>query len=490
MAQKMSYIPYLNYGLNTFEDVLATFTKYEDGGCWIKKIDHKGGFYREITEGPFTRKEAEKKASFWCKFFTFKDVSTAKVYSFSELVCRVCESKKEKERNEKIKKYIYEEYIWQPPRGASLMCLVTGKLKILMNSIFNRNNDFEKFEIYTENLGVVKTTLFEYDIFYLEHDIESNYKASTLRKLVSDYFEKSDQLVWLYDELQGFTHTRGCKPFIIPGYLVEAEKFCMPIDLEFFKKFNGVKECKRKRKVIFEELKKCLPDYSVDMKAIGDNIAMLLKIKLITNVKSYNVRDFYISMDRSENMVLGIVYPDDQTYIKIEETENCRGTVTLNLGIKKFDSSMWLIVYLAKVFGFTHLSLTDDFKTHCDHEHMIYHNILLFLDDQPSYYNKFGFDLSYEDSKRKKEIISKYQNQDIDNFDSVILEAYDETIFTSRKLKDIAHNYFNGMNRYDYACEILANISKKIYGEISECCLHYTVDLRKTQWGELVENIL
>jgi hypothetical protein len=488
-TKRVKYSPYLNQGLNSFEDVISVFTKYRDGGYWVKKIDSKSGFYRELVDGPYEKKEAEKKAQFWNKFFQFKDIPTAHVYSFQNLICRVC--KKDDEYDKKIQEYLYSEYIWQPQLGMALMCLLNGDLKILLNSVYNRDDDFEKFALYVQELGVVKVTLFEYDIFYLEHEIDSNYKAATLRKLVSDYFENPDQLVWLYDELQGFDHIRGTKPFIIPGYLLDGKKFCMPLDLEFFKKYNKVKECKRKRKVIFNDLKKCLPEFSADIKATEDNVAMVLNAKLITNVKAHKVRDFYISMDKYDNIILGIIYPDDLTYIKVEETKNCRGHITTNLTIKKFDSSMWLMIYLCKVFGFTHLTIDDNFKVACDNYDTVHQNILLFLDDQPSVYDKFGFKLDYKDEKQKNEIISKFQSQDLDVFDRGLVDAYDiNNLFPSNNLKDVAHTYFNGMNKYLYTCEVLKRISEKIFNEISDCCLHYTVELRDIRWEELIDNIM
>lgn len=472
----VKYQPYLNYGLNTVEDVLSVFTKYSDGGYWVKKIDHKL-FYREIVEGPFTKKEAEKKAKFWSDFFIFKDIPTARAYSFTQLVCMVCDV----EYNKKLKNYIFEDYIWQPPRGASLMCLLAGKIKVLMNSVFNVDDDFEKFELYVNNLGVVKTSLFEYDIFYLEHDLESNYKATTLRRLVSDYYKEPDQLVWLYDEVQGFLHTRGCKPFVIPGYIVDSKKFCMPLELEFFKKYNKVSECKKKRKNIFEDLKKCLPDYSMNINAVDDKVFVVLNIKLIIIPKTNKVKDFFISMDDKNNMIFGIVYTEDQTYMKVEETENCRGKIITNLDLKKYDNTMWLIIYLAKVFGFTHLTIFDDFKNECEN-HTVYHNILLYLDDQPSYYEKFNFKLSYKDEQEKLRIISKYREEDINNY-------IEDQIFQNATLKDVVRDYFNGMNKYSYVCETLEKISEKIYKEISICCLKYTLELKNTDWNNLLENI-
>lgn len=483
--QKIKYLPYLNTGLNSFEDIISIFTKYSDGGYYVKKIDHKEGFYREIVEGPYaTRKEAEKRASFWCKFFKFKNIQTAHVFSFKELVCEICMNVKEYDIN--VRKYISSEYIYNPPMGASLMCLLKGDLKVILNSVYNRDSDFEKFILYVQELGVVKITLFEYDIFYLEKDIESNYKASTLRKLVSDYFENSDQLVWLYDELQGFKHTRGTKPFIIPGYMVDAKNFCMPLDLEFFKKYNKIKECKKKRKIIFNDLKQCLPEHAIDIKAEDNNIDLILNAKLVVSSKSNKVRDFYIAKDNHNNIMLGIIYPDDHTYIRVEEIENCRGYITTNLKTKNFDSSMWLMLYLCKVFNFTHLSIQDDFEKECDNE-TVYENILLFLDDQPSYYQKFGFKLAYKDELKKNDIISEYQEKNISMFEK---NYNDDGMFISKNLKDIAHTYFNGMNKYMYVCNLLKDISKEIYNQISDCCLIYTLELKNISWETLVDKII
>lgn len=487
--KRIKYLPYLNQGLNTFEDVISVFTKYPDGGYWVKKIDSKDGFYRELVEGPFDKKEAEKKSLFWNKFFQFKDIPTAHAYSFKNLVCRIC--KKDDVYDKKINDYLYEEYIWQPSLGMALMCIISGDLKVLLNSVYNRDDDFEKFSLYVQDLGVVKVTLFEYDIFYLEHDVDSNYKAATLRKLVSDYYEKPDQLVWLYDELQGFDHIRGTKPFIIPGYLVEGKKFCMPLNLEFFKKYSKVKECKRKRKTIFNDLKKCLPGFMADIRATENNVAMVLNAKLVTNSRTNKVRDFYVSMDKYEHMIFGIMYPDDQTYIKVSETENCRGHITTDLSIKKMNDSMWLILYLSKVFGFTHLTIKDDFEIECDNFATVHQNILLFLDNQPSIYEKFGFKLSYKDEHKKDEIIKKYQELELDDFDKGLVEAYNiNGVFRSHKLKDIAHTYFNGMEKYLYTCKVLKKISEKIYNEISNCCLNYTLEMKELKWEDLIDNIM
>ena len=81
---------------------------------------------------------------------------------------------------------------------------------------------------------------------------------------------------------------------------------------------------------------------------------------------------------------------------------------------------MWLMLYLCKVFGFTHLTIDDNFKVACDNYDTVHQNILLFLDDQPSVYEKFGFKLDYKDEQQKNDIISKYQSQDLDVFDKII----------------------------------------------------------------------
>ena len=117
---KMTYYSYTNKGLNTFEDVVKAFTFYENGGFWIKKIDKQASFVREIVLGPFSQDKANELSDIWRPNVNIKDVELSKVYTFSELVC--CNT--DKEYYTKIKQFIDEDYIWKPPIGIKLFCLM------------------------------------------------------------------------------------------------------------------------------------------------------------------------------------------------------------------------------------------------------------------------------------------------------------------------------------------------------------------------------
>ncbi len=84
----MDYEPYLNKGLTSFQDVIKAFNLYKDGGFWIKKLIHGSGFIREITEGPYKKKEANELAKEWNMIFKYKNFITANVYNFYDLCCK------------------------------------------------------------------------------------------------------------------------------------------------------------------------------------------------------------------------------------------------------------------------------------------------------------------------------------------------------------------------------------------------------------------
>jgi hypothetical protein len=479
----MQYQPYLNQGLNNFEDVLLAFTKYSDGGYWVKRIDYKESFYREIADGPFDRKTAEKKSKLWNEFFKYKDYKTAKMYSFKELVCE-CNS-----GNNELEKEFFEEYIWKPPRGASLMCLFTGTVKILMDYEGDKSDSFGKFEAYVLQVGVSKAEAssrngIKYNIYYLERDADSYYKAMVMKKIVEEYGDQSDSLIWLYDELQNYGHKRGVKPFLMPQYLEVGKNMCLPITLDTFKKYNNLKDCRQKRKIIFEDLKKCVPEYNIELGVSSNGGAnIILNLKFLLNGGDYKIKDFFIAKDEKNNFSFGIEYPDNGTSMKIEETSKCNGKIISSVGIERFDRSMNLMLYLAKTLGFTSLSLTDDLKMKCGGTTLISHNILLYIDDQPSYYHKFGFNETNKEQRMEK--IKPFQEKMVGSF----LEEDDE-IFEGKDLKELVYDYLHGMDKYAYICEILSRVTEKIKVELDECCMKHIIHLDNLNWDDMLENII
>ena len=205
----MEYQAYLGWGLINFEDILNALTKFKDGGWWIRKIDYKDAFHREITEGPYTEKEAKRKANNWNKFFTYKDkkITTAKVYSLKDLLCN-------HEKDYKyLKNHLYEEYIWRPPNGWELICLLLSKDKVLL---LEEKPNMEKAKMYVLDNDFELIKHKNYEIYYKKNDYMAKEQSNKLQKLIIDYENNPEQLIWLYDTAMKRKYKRGYESIIIP----------------------------------------------------------------------------------------------------------------------------------------------------------------------------------------------------------------------------------------------------------------------------------
>jgi hypothetical protein len=488
----MDYQPYLGWGLNTFEDVMDAFTKFKDGGWWIRKIDYKDAFNREITEGPYKEKDAKSKAESWNKFFKFKnkEITTAKAYSFKDLICN---SKGDYLR---LKSHLYEEYIWKPPLGAELMCILRDNMKILMvdiNSISKRKNiELEKFKLYVLDNGVNlievdsrsnildRESTFNYNIFYKDKDYMAKEQVKFLKLLVENFKESPEELWWLYDAALKNPHCRGLEPVIIPSYIKNFNRDIRPYTLDFFKKIKGDKinhfidllRCS-KRDISFQKGKETLG----------------YKFPFLYDSRDFLVKNFIVSyLDKT----LDIEIKQGIYGVKLNAPKGRIASLTFELPFEKeklddvFNFKLVnLMLFICKVLEINEVMLKDNLKDYCKCEEFnnapIYLNIIRFLAGRNSIYDEIGF--TEQNYSKREEIIDKFRWKKVGSFFEGEDVLYDTTI------GDLARDYLDGMCEFSYVCDLLNSISVKIFDTLKNCCFEYFIDLRKIKLINLRETL-
>jgi hypothetical protein len=466
----MDYQPYLGWGLNNFEDIINAFTKYPDGGWWVKKIDYKDAFHREITDGPFTEKEAKEKSNNWNKFFRFKDITTAIALSFNDLIC-------ENNISIEVKENLYIEYIWRPPSGAELMCFLNGKEKVLLYYKNNNkdNNSFEKFKMYVLESNKIK--LIEYKdfyIFYKDKDYMAFKQANKLKELVNDFSENLDELWFLYE--YAITKSNSKNVNYLPEYIKDFNFDDEPYDLNFFKKFSKNNESKDER---INKLINCLKNNKRDFvfnaninNNNNNNYNIGYKFPLLYDEKDYDIKNITISYDKNKTFILKfnnniLTAPKDKI---------------ANLFIKdKIDiKNIYLILFIAKVLNIDTIIIKDSLTEPCkcnDFDKPIYTNILNFIINEESIYSEMGFIEQNIDTR--EEIIDEYR-----------YKLINDEVFKDKSLKELVVDYFNGYCQYIHVCELLHFTTVEIYNKLKNNCLEFYIDLRKIKLINLKNKIL
>ena len=476
----MDYQPYLGWGLNNFEDVMNAFTKFKDGGWWIRKIDYKDAFNREITEGPYTEKEAKNKAESWNKFFEFKSLVTAKAYSFKNLMCN-------SERDSLIlKKHLYEEYIWRPPLGAKLLCILKDDMKILMINPNHRISklmvrNLEKFKLYVLDNGVNLIEEGDYNIFYKDKNYIAKEQANNLKLLVENFKDSPEELWWLYDKALKLNNKRGLEPVIIPDYIVNFNKDIKPYNLDFFKNLKGDKiSC------LLNMLKSSNKTILLGKGTLG------YKFPFLYDNRDFNIKNFIISY---LNETLDIEIKQGNYNVKLTAPKNRVASLTFNLPYKKNEvfnfKLLNLILFICKVLEINEVLLKDNLRDNCDNL-PIYLNIVRFLAGKNSVYDEIGF--TEQNYQKREDVIQEFRWKKVGSF----FEG--EDLFYDKTIGDLARDYLTfqpkrrlfeteEMDQELYVCNLLNKISVKIFDTLKDCCFEYYIDLRKVKLISLRESL-
>lgn len=456
----MDYQPYLGWGLNTFEDVMTALGKFKDGGWWVRKIDYKDAFHRELTEGPYSKKEAIKKAETWNKFFKHKELTTAKAYSFRELICN------HKEDYEYLKPHLYEEYIWRPPSGAELICFKLGAEKIIMKKPIKKvDSSFEKFKIYILESGVKLEEDRGYQIFYKDKDYMANKQMKSLKNLIKDYKDYPEELWSLYEFAMG----ENKNVVVVPNYIKDFSKYDKPYTLDYFKRLNKY-DCREKKiNALLREIGEANRQFltSKDSYNIGYNLPLLI------DDEDYEAKNILISFDEKKKLTLKI--EDD---IVLES--GCDEIAYLKFKTNKY---LNLILFIAKTLKINQIKLTDNLRENCrcDKTTSLYLNIIRFLAGMNSTYEELSFvELNKE---KRQELVKEFRYKTLGEF------IEDEEFLASKTLSEIAKNYLDGMCQFDYVCEILNKVSGKIFEKIKDCCFEYFIDLEDIKLLTLRERL-
>ena len=474
----MDYQPYLGWGLNSFEDVMDAFTKFKDGGWWIRKIDYKDAFNREITEGPYKEKDAKSKAETWNKFFKFRGITTAKAYSFKDLVCN------DKGDRIRLKNHLFEEYIWRPPLGAELLCILRDNMKVLMVDIFSiskrKNIELEKFKSYVLDNGVNLLEVDNYNIFYKDKDYMAKEQAKYLKLLVENFKESPEELWWLYDEALKLPHCRGLEPVITPSYIKNFNRDIRPYNLDFFKKLKD-----NKIEHLLNILKSSKRTF-VFQKGKG---TLGYKFPFLYDDRDFLVKNFVISYLEK---TLDIEIKQDIYGVKLTAPKGRIASLTFELpfGKEKKDDVfnfklVNLMLFICKVLEINEVMLKDNLKDYCKCEEFnkapIYLNIIRFLAGRNSIYDEIGF--TEQNYSKREEVINEFRWKKVGSFFEGEDVLYDMTV------GDLARDYLDGMCEFIYVCDLLNKISVKIFDTLKDCCFEYFIDLRKVKLINLRETL-
>ena len=401
----MTYEPYLNKGLITFEDVIDAFNKFEDGGYWVKKIIKGGGFLREIVEGPFNIKDANKNAKEWKKIFKYgndiKKNEIAKVYNFFSLVCY----------HENIKKdYLKIEHIWEPPSGTELFCMLKKPDWIVVKEKYEtENKNFKKFYNYVKNFEIIMDSYFDYNIYINSKNYKSIIRYRVAKTLIDDY---AFQPLELEEYLKYLMGKNIEKKFIsLPLYLKEFNNSCYAIYLNLFKTIKNINN-------FYSKLKNCLPEENI-------HINNKLNFYVLIDEKDYKAKK--IIFDNKEkfifedNIILNTL--DENLYIEGNINENYLAFILYiakGLNINNIKYKSYEINYVFEKVGFKIKKDNDDMKEDNDEKKD--------NDDMKEYNNEkkdnYVMKEDNDDMKKDNYVMKEDNNEKKDNY--VMKEDNDE----------------------------------------------------------------
>jgi len=488
----MDYIPYLNWGMNNFEDVLDAIINFKNGGWWVRKIDFKDGFYREITNGPYEEKKAIKLAKEWNDFFVYKDLTTAKAYSFVDLICY------QHSYYKNLNQHLYPEYIWRAPSGSELLCLLNYKKeeKVLMIKKDKEDYNYQKFKLYVLDNGLKLINIEGYQIFYKEGDSVAYEQGKKLENLVKDFKDYPLQIIWLYNKAMDNNIKEGSEPMLIPQYIKDFKEKNKIYTLDFFKDLKNNNNNKKK-----ERIEKLIEKLKNEKKIFTLPNIVSYKLPLLYHKKDYHVKNLLISCGKStdlpdqrynksndlpdlrSNNDLIIEIKEDKYFIQLIIPQVSMAKIKFNISYDKEsyifnDKLISLMLYISKSLLVEEVILVDNLKEGCDGLEL-YTNIIRFLAEEISIYDEMGF--KEENREKRIEIIEKYKTK--------IISQKEDDLFYDKTFGDLSIQYLKGYREYKFVCQILNKMCKDIYKELSPCCLEYLIKLKDFSFYQLIEKL-
>lgn len=467
----MDYEPYLDQGLTSFEDVLNAFTQFKDGGYWVKKIVKKGAFHREIVEGPYKKKEADYEAEEWNSIFRFKNKIVAEVFTFFTLCCDF-------ELDERKKEYLYPEYIWQPPKGIDIFCLIYKTEKAIIKNINDiTDSSSQKFFNYAVSNDIGTIEAFQDIIYYNNKNYKSRIAAKILKRICIDYMELKREKKILIEYM---INNKLENQFIsIPDYIKEFKTSCFNIYLTELKEFfESNQNCRDKIKKFYNEQYQCLPQENLHLK---DN-AVVLDMYLLLGKRDYQAKIIKIIKHDTFDIVIG----NEEQYIKLTDISKCNANLKIKLSKdlkvftdyyaqedKKFQeikNFIGLLFYIARCMGVEKIFYTSnqEIECICDNQGIfLYEEIINLLAGEESIYKKLGFINNRQNSlndivKKNKnitvrEIMKKEKN-----------DEEEEDLLLDKTIGQISKMYLEGVCNYKYGCTLMDEINKFIYPQIKD----------------------
>tara|TARA_R110001632_G_scaffold43383_3_gene110193 strand:+ start:1150 stop:2616 length:1467 start_codon:yes stop_codon:yes gene_type:complete len=477
----MDYEPYLEQGLTSFEDVLNAFTQFKDGGYWVKKIVKKGSFHREIVEGPYKKKEAEYESEEWNKFFKFEDKIVAEVFTFFTLCCDF-------ELDERKKAYLYPEYIWQPPKGIEIFCLLYKPEKAIIKArkdISDKNTN--KFINYALSNDIGTIEVYQDIIYYNTKNYKSLIEAKVLKRICIDYIqlerEKRIFLEYVID------NKLGDELVSIPDYITEFKTSCFTLYLSEFKEFLESNEnCRDKIKKFYTKQYKCLPKENLHL---SEN-TIVLDMYLLLSKRDYQAKLIKIAKNDKFSISIG----NDDYHIKLDNIEKCTAFLKIKLpkdlidftdyyaqGDKKFQETknfIGLILYIAKCLGIGKIEYNADQQMECICDNqgiLLYEELVILLAGEESIYKKLGFINNKQ--KELDSIIDKNKNITVREVLKKEKNSEDEEddLFLDKTIGQVSQMYLDGVCNYEYGCTLMDEINKFIYPQLSDV-ITYSLSLK------------
>lgn len=499
-----------NNQLSSFEQVIEAFKKYENGGFWVKKIIQQLGVFQESVTGPYKKEDADKLAERWRKVFRFEGKEVAKVLSYKELVCT------------KETLPIDEKYLWRPPRGAGLFCLIHNYYPVHMfNKHTYRQKVFRKFAAYVESEGIrhLEAQNGEWHVYYNSRNVDSYRRGHLLKRFLDEnpYNYTDHDWDWIIDRIKGIKRPLPDHPILIPGYVERISWECYPIHLDYFKEiFTPDKNTLHLNKV-WKKLKKCTPPGNQDIFFLDDVMYQAIEVDLLLSQKEEEDVKKLLLEKNSENEKYNLIltnFEDDfsigiynigkdgrgEMRVRIpnlEVDERDIEYISLKLRNKLFITNLDIIgsvvLFIGRCLGIKSVYLDDDREENCRcaaDDILLTINPIKHLAGEGSIYSNLGFRI--EDKERLDREIAYYASRVIvissgrekpeDDSESSISsssrsDGEEEEYITVRELSKM---YLDNDCEYTNLCLVLENILDQINNSIPK---RYVLDLEKMDLG-------
>ena len=412
--------------LEEFSVVENGFKKFPDGGYWIKKISYRGKKYIEETEGPYDKKEGEKRVKIIENIIGLKGVPVAKLYKFSDLVCK--NDLLGVEQSREIEEYVKMEDRWYPSEGALLFCLSHRMTDVVYFSRANLTQDFTNFSNYAINNGMKFIGSPNYFIFFDPESQKSLSKASRLRSLLNmEGTYKDSHFIWLLDSVLEKEVRRGeeptIKPFPVSDITQSRDKITYNELKDLYEIIENIDCFSNRLQLSFDQIKTAFDFGFVETyKNEEDDLKTVINMGVVMDSSDSKPKEFRITKNYNDTFEIAIKRVrkrfNDINLVSITEIENCVGY--MNINFKNMKDKTWdfsrmslfngdiffnneivlimLTLFVAKCLGVKTVLLdTRSNPTECENKILIQYYIIYYLGI--GNFNKFkelGFEILEE----------------------------------------------------------------------------------------------